>query len=204
MDAREKSYFESFRQVLKAVCSTLSLDEVLNLLVKNVTEVMNLKACAIRLLHPQRRTLDLVASFGLSEHYIQKGPLDADKSIADSIKGAIVTILNVSDDPRVQYPKAAVEEGIASMGSIPLSLKGRVIGEMRIYTGTPHDFSEEELNFAEALAEMGAIAIENARMYEKHRQEYEKIYEWTESFVSEMSRVDRKQKAKSTDPGTPS
>ena len=166
MESEERSYFESFRKVLKAVSSTLSLGEVLDMLVKNVTEVMNLKACAILLLDPKKGTLELVASHGLSQQYIQKGPVDADCSIAESMKGKTVTILNVAEDPRAQYPKAAIEEGIVSLGSIPFSIEGRIIGVLRIYTGAPHNFSEDEINFAEALAEMGAIAIRNARVHE--------------------------------------
>jgi signal transduction protein with GAF and PtsI domain len=166
MDSKERSYFESFKKVLKAVGSTLSLEDVLDLLVRNVTEVMGLKACAIRLFDPTKRTLELVASHGLSRRYIEKGPVDADSSIAQTMEGKIVTILNIAGDPRAQYSQAAVEEGIVSLGSIPLSRKGRVIGVMRIYTGDPHNFSVDELNFAEALAEMGAIAIQNAQIYE--------------------------------------
>ncbi|MHC1727023.1 MAG: GAF domain-containing protein [Syntrophobacteraceae bacterium] len=174
MISKERTYFESFRKVLKAVSSTLSLEEVLSLLVRNVTEVMDLKACAIRLFYPSKRTLELVASHGLSRQYIQKGPVDADSSIAESMKGKIVTILNVAQDPRAQYPKAAVEEGIVSLASIPLAFKERIIGVMRLYTAAPHNFSEDELNFAEALAEMGAIAIQNARLYEGLREDFDR------------------------------
>jgi len=152
----------------------LSLEEVLDLLVRNVTEVMGLKACAIRLFYPSNRTLELVASFGLSEEYIRKGPVDVDSSIAESMKGNIITIYNVADDPRLQYPEAAIEEGIVSLGSIPLTLKERVIGVMRIYTATARNFSEDELNFAEALAEMGAIAIQNARIHEGLQKDFDR------------------------------
>lgn len=172
MDSKERSYFESFRKVLRAVNSTLSLGEVLNMLVRNVTDVMNLKACAIRLFDPEKRTLELVASYNLSEQYIRKGPVDADRSIAESMQGKTVTIRNIAEDPRVQYPKAAIEEGIVSLGSIPLSTGGRTIGVMRIYTGDPRNFSEDEINFAEALAEMGAIAIRNARVHEGLQEDF--------------------------------
>ena len=56
MDSKERTYFESFRKVLKAVTSTLSLDEVLDMLVRNVAEVMCLKACSIRLLDTEKGT----------------------------------------------------------------------------------------------------------------------------------------------------
>ncbi len=184
MNSEERSYFESFRKVLKAVSSTLSLNEVLDMLVTNVTEVMNLKACAIRLYSSEKQTLELVASHGLSDRYIQKGPLNVDKSISESMEGKIVTIPNVAKDPRVQYPKAAVEEGIVSLASLPLPLKGRVIGVMRIYTGAPHTFSQDELHFAEALAEMGAIAIQNARLYEGLREDF---YRTVDLYVAELN-----------------
>jgi signal transduction protein with GAF and PtsI domain len=173
MESKEKVYFESFRKVLNAVVSTLFLEDVLDLLVRNVTEVMALKGCAIRLFNPSTRTLELVAFHGLSQAYIQKGPVDADASVAETMIGKTVTISNVAQDPRAQYPEAAIEEGIVGLGSIPLFLRGRVIGEMRIYTGVSHDFSEDELHFAEALAEMGAIAIQNARMHEGMKKEFE-------------------------------
>jgi signal transduction protein with GAF and PtsI domain len=175
MKPQEVRYFDSFRQVVKAVNSTLDRQEVLDLLVNNVTQVMDLKASAIRLLDSRKRTLELVASHGLSKKYLNKGPVDADQSIADAMEGKTISVYNVTEDPRAQYPKEAGEEGIVSIVSVPLRIKGRVIGVMRLYTSERRKFSEEEINAAEALAEMGAIAIENARMYERIKNDYEAI-----------------------------
>lgn len=171
---KDKCYFDSLRKVLNAVTSTLSLEEVLSLLVGNVTEALELKACAIRLFDPAKRTLELVASHGLSQKYLQKGPVDADRSVADSMKGQIVTIYQIDGDPRTQYPKEATEEGLVSMAAIPLSLQDKVIGVMRIYTGVPRMFTEQELEFAEALGEMGAVAIQNARLHEGLKKAFDR------------------------------
>ena len=54
-------------------------------------------------------------------------------------------------------------------------MEGRVISVMRIYTPEPREFSEEEINSAEVLAETGAIAIENAKMYQRITKDYEAI-----------------------------
>ena len=183
MKTPEKCYFSSFREVVKAVNSTLEVQEVLNLLVNRVVQVMELKACAIRLLHAKKRTLELVAWHGLSEGYIQKGPVDADRSIADAMQGKMVVVDNIVQDPRAQYPEAAAAEGIVSMVSVPLSVKGRIIGVMRLYSGEPRAFSEEELEFAESLAEIGAIAIENAKMYERIKKDYESVMSDVYNFV---------------------
>ena len=175
MKPQEKGYFDSFLEVVKAVNSTLDRQEVLDLSVNNVTQVMDLKASAIRLLDEKQRTLELVASHGLSEKYLNKGPVDADKSIADAMEGKTISVYNVTEDQRAQYPKEAQEEGIVSIVSVPLRIKGGVIGVMRLYTPEPREFSQEEITSAEVLAETGAIAIENAKMYERIKKDYESI-----------------------------
>jgi signal transduction protein with GAF and PtsI domain len=183
MTDQTKSYFQSFREVVKVVNSSLELKEVLDILVRNVTSAMDLKACAVRLLAPKTRTLEVVASHGLSEGYVNKGPVDADRSIASAMKGETVIIRDARTDPQAQYPEAAVGEGIATIVSIPLKIRGRVIGVMRLYTAEPRDFVDEELQFAEAVGEVGAIAIENARMYEKIKKDYEAVMSDIHRFV---------------------
>ncbi|HOI96312.1 MAG TPA: GAF domain-containing protein [Syntrophobacter fumaroxidans] len=177
----QKTYFDSFRKVVKAINSTLDLQEVMDLMVKSLVEVMGVKAAAIRLLNPKKRTLELLASHGLSDKYIRKGPLDASRSIAEAMEGKVVVLSDARRDPRAQYQSQASEEGIATIVSVPLNLKGRIIGVLRLYTGSPKDFSEEELDFAQSLAEMGAIAIENAKMYERIKKDYESIINETHS-----------------------
>jgi len=102
MNAGEKLYFDSFREVVKAVHSTLDIREVLRMLVSKVAQLMNLKGCALRLLDPHKRMLELVSSYGLSEKYIRKGPVDADRSIAEAMEGRTVSIFNAREDPRAQ------------------------------------------------------------------------------------------------------
>jgi GAF domain-containing protein len=172
---RDYETLMSFREAVKAVNSTLDLRAVLDVLVKNMVQALQLKASAIRLLDPKKQTLELVASNGLSEKYLHKGPVDADKSVADAMEGKTISVYNVTEDPRAQYPKQAKEEGIASIISVPLRIKGKVIGVMRLYTPEPREFSKEEINSAEVLAETGAIAIENAKMYERIKKDYESI-----------------------------
>jgi GAF domain-containing protein len=172
MEAQATSYFNSFKEIVRAVNSTLDLKEVLTLLVTEVTKVINLKGCAIRLVHPEKHTLEMVSSHGLSKRYINKGPVDADRSIAASLEGEIVIVEDVTQDPRIQYPEEAIKEGIRSIVSVPLRVKNDVIGVLRVFTAQPHFFSDDEIDFLTALADMGTIAIENARMYENMKKDY--------------------------------
>ena len=144
---------------------------------------MEVKGCAIRLLDLNKRTLELVSYHGLSEKYLGKGSVDVDRSMAEAMKGKTVCISNVRKDPRVQYRGEAIEEGICGIVSVPLTIKKRVIGVLRLYTKTSRVFSKADIGFIEALAEIGAIAIENARMYESIKKDYESMMNDIYTFI---------------------
>jgi signal transduction protein with GAF and PtsI domain len=172
---RELNFLKGLLEVSKAVNSTLEVKKVLHLLVKTAVTALDIKAAAVRLLDETRQKLELVASYGLSDRYLHKGPVLSDKSIAEAMMGKAVSIYDVASDDRATYPKEAMEEGIKSILSVPITLKGKIIGVMRIYTGKLQEFSDEEITFIASLAEQAALAMENARMYQKLKGEYEEL-----------------------------
>lgn len=173
----DEKYFwlNAYKDVVKAIHSTLDIREVLGIIVGKVPQVMNVKGCSLYLFDPDRRTLELVSSLGLSGNYTGKGPVGADQSIAETMEGKTTWIPDVMKDSRVQYKEEAIKEGIYGILSVPLSIKGQVVGALRLYTSEPRTFLKEEIDCVEALAEMGAIAIENARRYESIRKDYEYV-----------------------------
>jgi signal transduction protein with GAF and PtsI domain len=172
---KELEFLKGLQQVFKAINSTLEVQKILSLLVKTATNALDIKAAAVRLLDEKRKQMALVAHFGLSDRYINKGPVESDKSIAEAMTGKAVIIYDAASDPRTPYPQALAEEGISSITSIPIVLKGNVIGVLRLYSSQPRSFSEEEVMFMTSLAEQAALALENARMYQKLKQEHEEL-----------------------------
>jgi GAF domain-containing protein len=72
----------------------------------------------------------------------------------------------------VQYREQAKREGIASILSVPMKLRDRVIGVVRVYAADKHDFTDDEIDFVMAIANLGAIALENARLYDSVSRDY--------------------------------
>lgn len=173
----EKRYREdTFADIRTAISSTLNLKEVLDLIVQGVVKVMKVKGSSLSLLDKKREKLRIFAYHGLSRNYVDKGPLDSSKSLSETtINGKQVWIEDASTDPRVQYPTEAMREGIASILSLPLVVRNKVIGALRVYTSEPRTFSEEEARFLFGFAEQVALAIENARSYEDVKDEYEAL-----------------------------
>jgi signal transduction protein with GAF and PtsI domain len=178
-------------EVSRSISSTLSLNEVLAKIVENAAKAFGFKAASIRLLDAERKTLEIKATYGLSEEYLKKGPIEVEKSPIDieCMEGRPVIIADVSRDGRLQYPEEIIKEGIRAILSVPLSIRGTVIGVLRVYTSNPYSFTPNEIDFISALASSGAIAIENARLYEHIKIEYEELtrdvwkwYDWGKRF----------------------
>jgi len=109
--------------------------------------------------------LEVASSTGLSSEYLNKGPISALHSIANSLQDGPVGVYDVSDDPRIQYPEAAKLEGIASILSVPILVSDEAIGAIRVYTAEKWEFTLDDVNFIQALAQIAGILIEMSRLY---------------------------------------
>ncbi len=158
---------QSLHEIGQVVNSSLDLEEVLALIAEHATRLLRARATAIRLLDRHGRTLVVGGSFGLSRDYVDKGPVEVGRSgvDAEALEGGIVEIRDVGADPRFQYPEEARREGLCSMLCCPMRAKNRTLGVIRVYTGEPRDFDEEDHRLLLNLANLGAVAIENARSY---------------------------------------
>ena len=172
-------YFRSFKDVCALINKNLDLKEVLDSITQNVARSLITKGCAIYLLSKLDNRLKLASSYGLSDAFINKGPLDADKSLAECLEGKSVFISDATTDPRIQYRAEVQMEGIASILSVPISAKGQIIGVLRIYAAKPHKFTENECEFISSISEIGGIAIENARMYDRLKLEHDRLIDET-------------------------
>ena len=184
--AKEESYFTTFIKVSKAISSSLDLQEVLDLILKNAVESQGLKAGVISLLSRKDNHLKVIAHYNLSEEFINKGPIKADESMPDAIETKRPAIIqNIENECQLQYPEACKAEGIQSIVSVPILFKDELIGIIRLYDDKPREFTYREIEFLTALAEQGGIAIQNARymqdVKQDHKKEIEELYEWFNS-----------------------
>jgi putative nucleotidyltransferase with HDIG domain len=165
---------DTLYEVARSIASSLRIRQVLKLISESALQVMDAKACAIRLLNHETRELELAASSGLSEEYSSKGPVSLDESGMDRqvFEGNILQITNVRTDPRFQYPQEAEREGIYSVLSVPLVSRDEPRGVIRIYTSRPRNFRQREIDLLQAFGRHAAVAIENAELYEDIRRNY--------------------------------
>jgi len=179
MKQGEKTYYQSLYKLAATLNSARSPQRIVQSIVEDVAKAMDAKGCSLLLLTPDKKVLLRTASYGLSDWYVRKGPVSADKSMAETLQGKPVAVFDATTDDRVQYRKQVKQEGIASILSVAVKLREEVVGVMRVYTSEPRHFTDADIDFATAAASFGAIALESARFYETLQKDYE-------TFVEEM------------------
>jgi len=178
-------FMKEVQELSTLVNSSLDLSAVLDTIVERLPQSLGCKGCTIRLLQSESNQLELVASHGLSKTYLQRGHVENEKNVEAALSGSPVSIFDVKQDDRIFYKKNMEEEGIKSLLSVPIKAANDVIGVLRILTDTARCFTSSEINFAVTAAEVGGVAIRNAKTYQQITLLFNQIEE-NERFLSNI------------------
>lgn len=146
-DAPErKFYLKHFKAISQAIATYDDFTQLANHLVEGMCKTFRLKGASIMLLDEVEQALFRVSSYGISEAYLDKGPVFCDPKMCAIYTGNVEVVEDFQNDERVQYPAAAAEEGIASMMSIPIKYKHTNIGLIRIYHSERLELHPDDLD----------------------------------------------------------
>jgi len=157
---------EALAGLARTIAEQNYLDNILQSISEMVAEIFDAPVCSIMLVDEDRRELVISAARCSSPDYLHKMPL----RIEDSLIGRVVrearpiVIPNVLEEKQYRYPELARRAGLASLLSVPLITREKVIGSINIYTRDVRHFSDEEIGFVKVVAGQAAIAAENARL----------------------------------------
>lgn len=157
---------ETVREAVSAVSSALELNWVLDQIIKNLEKVVPFDSCAVFLQEGEK--LRIVAARGfpdpskvLGQTYSIDNPLTLDAFRT----GKAIILPDAAQDPRfVGWGDSSHVHGW--MG-VPLFARGAITGLLTIDSRTAGAYSPADANLAQAFANQAAIAIENARLFEK-------------------------------------
>lgn len=166
-------YYDKLIRVTGAISECKDPEEVALITAESVKTALNAKGCSVFLVNKDTRELGLAASFGLSDEYLNKGPVRYMQEITEAKDQVPVAIFDVQDDPRIQYPEAAKKEGISSLLGVPIVSRNSVIGALRVYTSEPWEFSIQDITLVQAVAQVCGIAMDMCRMYKGYKTSIE-------------------------------
>jgi len=182
-------FYNTFREISKAVHSSTDLKEVLDLAVCKATEALGAKGAILRILNLDTDELELSAAYNLSEAYLAKGPVTQKNLITDLYRQSrVIVIEDIHHDPRIHYPQEVASEGIRMVLDTSLSFRNHIAGILRIYFDEARPVSDEERDFLVSLADQCALAIEKNRLIEAQKNKFDLLALQTEK-LSALGRM---------------
>jgi signal transduction histidine kinase len=160
---------ESLVRVGQIINSTLNLDETLLVIAREARALLSAKMCSLMMLDDSGKWLDVRASAGAGKAYLGKPRVSLEESFVGIVvrRRKAMQLDNVQSSGRYQNASVARQDRLVSLLSVPLLFGGRATGTLNLYTGEAHTFSDEEMRIALAYAELSALALEKARLYDR-------------------------------------
>lgn len=172
---RFESYFHVLRDVIRAMHSISSLQEVLDMVVTKTTGALSAKGALLRILNEENNQFEVRAACGLGERYLKKGPVSTKNllsTLADLHKISIIT--DIWNAPRVEYPQETWDEGVRMMVDMPLGID-EPMGLIRIYFVEQRTFSDDELDFIKTVAMHCACVIKRVQLMENEKSRFDHL-----------------------------
>jgi len=166
-------YYDTIIKATNAISHCRDPEEVALVSAESVRTVFNAKGCSVFLVDRETNELKLVASHGLSQEYLNKGPIHFMQSISEAKDATPIAIYDIMDDPRIEYPMEAKKEGIASLLGVPIVSHNKIMGALRLYTAEPWEFSIQDITVVQAIAQICGMAMDMCRLHKGYKSSIE-------------------------------
>ena len=164
MSSDHKIDLERYKLIVETVFDANNPTTLGSQVTQLLISTMGVKGASIFVVNPGTESLEILATEGLSIEYVNKGPILVDKSIKLQSNLKPVIIADTNDTKLLQYPEKAKKEGIRSIVSLPVNLKGKIIGAVRIYHSEPWEVSKLELSYLRLLTLNIGMALRYFRL----------------------------------------
>jgi signal transduction histidine kinase len=160
--ARER--IEHVQAVTDAALAHLEVNELLRVLLPRIRDMLRADTCAVLLVDEETNELVARAALGIEEEVGVRIPLGAGFAGRVALE-ARPLVIDVDEYP--VFNPILRERHLKSMVGVPLVVRGASLGVLHVGTLTPRQFTRDEVELLQLVAERVAIAIERAQLHEE-------------------------------------
>lgn len=163
----------ALHEINVAVTSTLDLSATLNILAKKIANLLPYAAVQIWLMNNQTAVLERAACWNMDEVEWKRRKLSETPALVKEamVSKSAVVAENIQTDPRILDPTFYRNQGFVSYIGAPLLVGGDVLGVLVCLTKEQRHFAAYDIQFLSVLASQAAVAVQNAQLYEKSRDQ---------------------------------
>ena len=155
---------EHVQAVTDAALAHLEVNELLKVLLPRIRGILDADTCAVLLLDVQTNELVARAALGIEEEVGIRIPLGAGFAgrVAQEARPMVIDV-----DEYPVYNPILRQKKLKCMVGVPLLVRGASLGVLHVGTLTPRQFTRDEVELLQIVAERVAIAIERAQLHEE-------------------------------------
>jgi sigma-B regulation protein RsbU (phosphoserine phosphatase) len=156
----------------RVLASSMDLDTRLDRVVEHAMKLLGADRGSIMLLDEDTGELVVKASRGLDTSRKFRVPLGEGIAGWVADHGEPLVLQDVISDQRFTGTDSSVMSALA----VPLRVEGKVIGVLNVSNAVrPRRFDDQDLEHLSSFADMAAIALENARLYQELRKDQDHL-----------------------------
>ncbi len=185
-------------RVTEALSSSLDLEVVLRRLLGEVRRLLETEGAAVILHESASDTLSVVAAEGAGTEALVGVRLPVVESLARPVlrKRRVLLVNDALNDPRYAQGFLELAGGrIHSALLVPLVCRGKVMGVLGTANRAVGEFDQSHVRVLSAIANIAAVAIENARLFGEVREGHERLQRLSRQLV-EVQEAERRQIAR--------
>jgi signal transduction histidine kinase/DNA-binding response OmpR family regulator len=166
---RLETKLEAIYELSREMALSLSVERVAEVVLDIVERVLEFETCNLMMVDKEQEELYLLAERGTGGEASLRLSLSGEEGITVAVlhSGEPVYVPDVHQDPRYVELRAGTRSELA----VPLKVRDRVIGVLDVESAEVDTFSQADVKLLSSLAAQAAVAMENARLYERAQQE---------------------------------
>ena len=178
---------EILRQIDQAILAAQSLEAIAEAALIHIRKLVPCFRASVTVFDREAHEARVIAVHAEGETRIGAGmrfSLDDIVALEPMWQGTI----NVVEDFRaLSQPAPVVQalqaEGLRSCTSVPLMARGELIGALHLASGSPGAFSDDQINIAREVANLLAVALQQARLFEELHTAHERLQSLSSQLV---------------------
>jgi signal transduction histidine kinase len=151
----------------QSLVAKLEPQELFDSITRDARQVVAARACALYLYDAEAATLSCAAltSVSITPPPIGEIPLDSCAFAAVVHTRRAVSFANIRTPDFSDLADLPQDPALISVLATPLNYEGEVLGVLAVFTERLHRFDNDEKRLLAALASLGAVALQNSRLY---------------------------------------
>jgi phosphoserine phosphatase RsbU/P len=167
----EHEFLTTLFELGREVTSVLALDELLPKIPELIGRLIEFQAFAVYLLDEKRRELRIAYSVGYPEEVARSLRLKVGEGLVGAAVAEEAPIM--ANDVAADARYVGAVPGMAAELVVPLRYKSRIIGALNVLSRHCDQFTESDVAVVRQFGAHVAVALENARLFQRERRDAE-------------------------------